>query len=439
MSLVNDMLRDLDQRRKSTDSSSASANLMPASDMPVEKKNRILLIAAAGLLVVVAGLAYLWSQQTGVGEPRRLNIEAPVASTTPTEQDSVEAQTESAESGLQQNAQQVAQRQDQGSEPGARQGAAGQVQRDRIVQTTTESASEEEDDEAATVRPESVATAANDTPVSSSAAATTEASAVAGERPDVVNLQQSLASASSATPAADSRQRPAQNEPASRSTNTLAANSTTSAPRSVVNQPPPASVKNEAQISADQQDTMAVQAALRMIADSNTSGAYAHLEQHILQNRYAHQARETYAKLLMNEGELLAAYNLVESGLGLAPNHAGYKKVKARILIADGQLGNAVELLSKRAPSVTTDLEYHEILATAQLASRDYQGALITYTSLVQQDQSQGKWWYGYAAAQDSLGNLRAAQQAYNRAVQQSSLSPNLRRRSQERLAALGE
>ena len=57
----------------------------------------------------------------------------------------------------------------------------------------------------------------------------------------------------------------------------------------------------------------------------------------------------------------------------------------------------------------------------------------------MQQDQSQGKWWYGYAASQDSLGNIRAARQAYNRAVQQASLSPNLRRRSQERLAALSD
>ncbi|MFN3162436.1 MAG: tetratricopeptide repeat protein [Pseudohongiellaceae bacterium] len=437
MSLVNDMLRDLDQRRKSPDSASASANLMPASDMPVEKKNRILLIAAAALLVVVAGLAYLWSQQTGLGEPRRLNIESPVASTVPApaEQPSAEAQAESVESQGQQSAQQVAQGENQGEVQGRVQ---GQAEPNRPAGIDASDASAVQNEAAVTARPESVATA-NDTSVSSPAPAAAEASAASGEGPDVVALQQSLASAASAAPAVDSRQQPAQNEPDARSTDTLAANSTASAPRGVVNQPAPASVKNDAQMSADQQDTMAVQAALRMIADNNTSGAYAHLEQHILQNRYAHQARETYAKLLMNEGELLASYNLVESGLGLAPNHAGYKKVKARILIADGQLGNAVELLSKRAPSVKSDLEYHEILATAQLASRDYEGALITYTSLVQQDQSQGKWWYGYAAAQDSLGNLRAARQAYNRAVQQSSLSPNLRRRSQERLAALGE
>ena len=73
------------------------------------------------------------------------------------------------------------------------------------------------------------------------------------------------------------------------------------------------------------------------------------------------------------------------------------------------------------------------------MASRDYQGALISYTDLVRQDRTQGKWWYGFAASQESLGNRQAARQGYNLAMQQSNLSPNLRRRVQERLLVLEE
>ena len=65
--------------------------------------------------------------------------------------------------------------------------------------------------------------------------------------------------------------------------------------------------------------------------------------------------------------------------------------------------------------------------------------ALISYTGLVRQDQSQGKWWYGFAASQDSLGNVNAARQGYSRAVNLTNLSANLRRRSQERLAVLSQ
>jgi Flp pilus assembly protein TadD len=76
-------------------------------------------------------------------------------------------------------------------------------------------------------------------------------------------------------------------------------------------------------------------------------------------------------------------------------------------------------------------------LASAQLASKDFEGAAISYSELVGADQSQGKYWYGYAAAKEFLGNTNVARQAYARAVQQASLSTNLRRRSQDRLLAL--
>jgi MSHA biogenesis protein MshN len=191
-------------------------------------------------------------------------------------------------------------------------------------------------------------------------------------------------------------------------------------------------------MTPDEQDRAAVQEALGLLANNQTIEAYAYLENHIIANRYAHQSRETYAKLLLNQGELLAANNLISGGLALAPNHRGFKKVRARILLQSNQIAEAIQLLLTRAPSVAEDIEYHEILASAQLAGRDFEGAALSYRGLVQQNLTEGKYWYGFAAAQDMLGNHKAAQQAYGRAMQQASLSANLRRRSQERLTMLG-
>lgn len=399
MSLVNDMLKDLDQRRKSSDSSSVSMKLMPASDMPVEKKNRILIYISLALVMVLGGLAYLWSQQGLESTERQLNIVPRVVTTPSQPEESVPAENQSAM-------------------------ATAMPEDNDNSETSNELIAE-------TVRTPPLNSVANqfgengaDDPIDLPEPTTTE------------NPIQSAAS-TAVTPSPRIEDEASGEAPQS---NTEVASVNNQPPRnSVINQPPPESIKNEAQLSADARDTLAVQAALRLIADNNTPAAYAHLEQHIINNRYAHQSRETYAKLLMNEGELLAAYNLVESGLGLAPNHAGFKKVKARILIADGQIAEAVALLSRRAPSVSQDIEYHEILATAQLASRDFEGASMSYTTLVQQDQTQGKWWYGFAASQDSLGNQQAARQAYSRAIAQANLSPNLRRRSQERLNTLSQ
>jgi len=199
------------------------------------------------------------------------------------------------------------------------------------------------------------------------------------------------------------------------------------------------SVVDAAQLTAEEEDTIAVQEALGLIAENRVTEAYAHLEQHIIDNRFAHQSRETYAKLLMSQGELQAAFNLVESGLSLTANHSGYKKIKARLLMNDGQIDAAVQLLLSRAPDITVDPEYHDLLATSQLLARDFEGASLSYRSLVQFDQSEGKYWYGFAASEDSLGNESTAVQAYSQAMQLSNLSANLRRRSQERLAVLSQ
>ncbi|MEQ8954998.1 MAG: hypothetical protein RL120_12780, partial [Gammaproteobacteria bacterium] len=197
-------------------------------------------------------------------------------------------------------------------------------------------------------------------------------------------------------------------------------------------------IRTEVARTPEQQDTASVQDALRLIANNRMSDAFAVLEEAIADNRYAHQTRETYAKLLMSQGNVQGAASLVDAGLQLAPNHSGFKKVKARLLLNESNVAGAVDLLIRRAPEVSVDSEYHDILASAQLANRDYQGASVSYTSLVQFDQTQGKWWYGFAAAQDRLGNTRAARQAYARAMQQPNLSASLRQRSQERITLLG-
>lgn len=394
MSLVNDMLRDLDQRRKSSDSAGATVKLMPASDHKVEKNNKSLLIMLLGLVVIVAALAWFWFQQTATVTDRQLDIQPRVVS----------------------NGSAVSAENTATSESVSEEIPAGQA----VAEVEAEAETTAQPSQSPGINAEEPATDP----------ASILQQAVAANSSSVLNEEAiSPASEAAVAPASSGSTRENISQPGQTETETV----------DIRNQTAVENVKNEAQMSPEDLDTLAVQEALRMIANNNVTGAYAHLEQHIINNRYAHQSRETYAKLLMNDGELLAAYNLIESGMQLAPNHPGYKKVKARILIADGQINEAVSLLSRRAPDISQDVEYHEILATALLASRDFEGAALSYTSLVQQDQNQGKWWYGFAASHDSMGNNDAAIQAYRRALQQGNLSPNLRRRSQERLTALSQ
>jgi len=417
MSLVNDMLRDLDQRRKQSDGSSATSSLTPVPEMIPDKasKSPVLLLLLA-LVLGGAAVAWFWMQQENAPTTRSLDVnpaivnQAPVtpASTEPVSGSSTNPGSSAAElASLSQPATPVAESEEAPVQQGVSQAATATLAAAEPA-TTDRRAAEQILDRSVTPQSPTQSPAI---PAENSAASQNEQIA-RGEMPDVPAPAEE-----NVTPARESAR-----------------------PNTVnLSEAPAEDVKSGAQLSPEERDVLAVQEALRLIASNNSTAAYAVLEKQVIDNRYAHQSRETYAKLLLNEGNLLGAMQLVDSGLSLSANHAGFKKIKARLLIAQGKLNEAVALLITRAPEVSKDLEYHDILATAQLASRDYEGALLSYTGLVQQDQGQGKWWYGFAASQDQLGNSNAARQGYSQAVRMPNLSANLRRRSQERLALLGQ
>jgi Tfp pilus assembly protein PilF len=386
MSLVNNMLRDLDQRRKESDNSSNAVKLMPAREFVEDSKKNPLAYALAGLFFVAIALIFYW-MQLNQSDTQQLDIRVqPLSSAEKDEPDRLIQELEA-------------------SIVAAESAATEQLNIDELSFEESENVSirasrqEEIDNEQTVTLPPTV------NPISL----------------ESVQLEQS-------TLVADSRQREAIME---------AAKPAAVADSNLVRNGVGESIKEAPEFTNEQLDTIAVQDALRLISNGRTEEAYTTLEQYIAENRYAHQSRETYAKLLMSQDRAEEANALIDVGLNLAPNHAGFKKVKARLLIGAGQIAEAVDVLISRAPDVSDDAEYHDLLASAQLSSRDYAGAIISYSGLVQYDGSQGKWWYGFAAAHDQLGNVALARQAYSRAMQYSNLSANLRRRSQERLGAL--
>ena len=425
MSLVNDMLRDLDQRRKESDSPRGRVALTPAGEYPDLQKSRVPYYVVFGLVLVLAGLGYLWMQLDQGSAPRSLDIRSELAADITTDP-ALEHVTTADQTNVQEiEAPRPQEAQIQQTQVGQPQIQKTQEQesvqrvQDVIVAeiiTTNQGFNLEE-------LAQAVAALSNAEPAAQTD--TEPAELAAPVEPAVAEVTPVVPAQSPVVPAGS--RNGIQREIVSLSQSAVVAGEYASEP-----------IKNAADLSPQQQDVLAVQEALRIIAVNQPDAAYAVLGEYIAANRYAHQSRETYAKLLLSQGAYRQAADLVEAGLQLAPNHAGFKKIKARLLVSNGEIGEAVKLLLRRAPEVSKDLEYHEILATAQLASRDYEGAAVSYTSLLREDRNQGKYWYGFAASQDFLGKRRAARQAYVEAVRQPSLSANLRLRSEERLRSLG-
>lgn len=400
MSLVNNMLRDLDQRRKVTSVSSSTVNLTPVSDASDQRNVRQLLqlIVIVALLAVAVGYYYFKVTQNR-SAPETLNLRPAVANTEADVRNSSATANDAAlEVEVLDTADLDPENPDREEEPGLQ------------AVTTTQPAVPQGDASGVAPPP------AGSTPASGSQA---DLQAQRIETPLVA-----VPTVSGRSSQGDSL--------------ALAANANVAPVQESADGPAGLAIsKSTQELSSPERDAQNVQNALALYNTNQINAAFTVLSRYLETNRDAHQTRETYAKLLMSQGALSEASAVIDDGLMIAPNRSGYKKMKARLLMADNQYAQAATLLINRAPVLAEDMEYHDMLATAQLAGRDYSNALATYTNLIRYNQNEGKWWYGIAVAYDGLNQPNSALQAYTQALQTPNLSGSLRQRSQRRISEL--
>ncbi|MDF1622890.1 MAG: tetratricopeptide repeat protein [Pseudohongiella nitratireducens] len=201
----------------------------------------------------------------------------------------------------------------------------------------------------------------------------------------------------------------------------------------------PVIARQTREMPLSERDRLQVQDALTLWSQGQQLTALQMLDGFAYENPEAHQSRETLAKLLIQQGEIERALQAAELGLQISPAHPGYKKVKARILLGQSEVPDALALLAATPPSVANDPEYHNLLATAQLAGGEYTDAIESYQSLLRLADPRidtAPLLYGLGSAHLRVGNAAEARQVYQQALQQPGLSANLRAQIERRLAS---
>ncbi|HDZ09340.1 tetratricopeptide repeat protein [Pseudohongiella sp.] len=426
MSLVNDMLRDLDARRREAPTRGLGAEkLVPAAEADARRSRRRSLLAGVVLLCVLATLvATLFLSGGGVstGSLAPVNVVTDTASEGVEEQTATMARTQAQpELSAQAPGTQVPvardedtlneltarlerlEQQNRALQAQASQAASGEPGSQAAVQThTLQSQSEQRAQQTVSGADQSRDWSAQQVPLAGQETERGEAGSGLAEQtsvgvaPDLANV---VAPSSGANTGSSSR-----------------------SPR---------------ELSFEDRDRQQVQLALQQWSSGQRLTALQTLDSFTFENAEAHRSRETMAKLLLQQGETERALQAVELGLTIAPQFDGYRKVKARVLLGQGAADQALGVLSGNAPSASADTEYHDLLATAYLSAQRYDSAAVSYRMLLQQDESVGRWWYGMGSALEAQGRLADAISAYDRALRSGGLSVTLRQNSQQKLQAL--
>lgn len=149
-----------------------------------------------------------------------------------------------------------------------------------------------------------------------------------------------------------------------------------------------------------------------------------------------HEIRERLAGLFYGEGRLPEAQQVLADGIRLAPAQANFRLMLARVALAGGNKAQALQTLSELEPMVSRNLDYYATRAALAQELEQPAVAARSYQQLVVVQPGEARWWLGLAIAMDKQGRALAALDAYRKALT-LPLSPASRQFVQQRIGQL--
>lgn len=138
------------------------------------------------------------------------------------------------------------------------------------------------------------------------------------------------------------------------------------------------------------------------------------------------KARQALLSMLVGGRQWTEARQVAQSGLALDPARTGWAAILARLQFEQGDAPAALETLERHAAHAGGDADYQGFHAyLLQKQQRPAEAAKRFQAALALRPQ-EGRWWFGLGLAQDSAGNADAARQAYAKAKEVGNLTADM-------------
>ncbi len=178
--------------------------------------------------------------------------------------------------------------------------------------------------------------------------------------------------------------------------------------------------------------------AQRYLREGRLAEAESALRETLEQNRQNHRARELLAGLLIRGSRDQEAKDLLSEGMVLAPYHAGFALLQARIAMQQGDRPGAARVLEEVLRNGKGNREVVALLAVLYQQQKQHDRALELYRMLIEREPGLASNWVGAAISLEALGNPDEALAAYQQAVNLPNLAQALRAYANNRIEILG-
>ena len=139
--------------------------------------------------------------------------------------------------------------------------------------------------------------------------------------------------------------------------------------------------------------------------------------------------------LLQKQQQPQEAQQLLRQGLSLFPEEPLLRKLQARQLLASRSYSQGIDVLSAQPmPHLNKDTEYYALLAVLFHDAGKYQSAGEIYQQLVNVQPHNPTWWFGLALCADQERDSSVARQAYQTALTLPTLRADLQIYARQRL-----
>lgn len=190
-------------------------------------------------------------------------------------------------------------------------------------------------------------------------------------------------------------------------------------------------------LTAEQQSQLAFQSAVKLLGNGKQQAAQRSLEESLTFSPANVRARETLVALLLNAGRMSEAAGLLREGLRLMPGATPLAKLYARILVDQRDVPAAVSVLERALPSASSDVDYHALLAALYRQVGKHAQAAQAYRQILLVRPGVASWWLGLGLSLDAMGDYAQALAAFQRAQRAGGLGSEVLTYVQSRITAL--
>ena len=195
--------------------------------------------------------------------------------------------------------------------------------------------------------------------------------------------------------------------------------------------------KKAVALTKDEQVRIAYAEASNTLQKGKTTDAKELLYKVLLLDFTHIQARKTLASLLFREQQYDEAIEILELGRIQHPEDVTFTLLLARIHTERGQDPVAVDLLERINPDVASNSDFYALLAALYQRSAQYKKAAVVYEKLLRVYPGRAVWWMGLGLSLQSTERQQDALSAYKRALSAQGLTVELKRFIQKRMQIL--